>query len=292
MINFPIIDSHIHLLDRQRFGYSWSSGSSWATGATKLQRNWTVDDLSTYSTPYHVQGFVFIEADVDMPQYVDEAEWVASSAENDSRIMACVASLPLEKGLAIEPEMARIASLHRVRGVRRLIQNMQDSATILHRDFLDAINLLPKYDLSFDICIDPHQFDHTIEMVERCPSVSFVLDHMGKPEIKDSCRLDFWRRQIRQLAALPNVVCKVSGLLTQADHATWNAEQVLPFIHHVIEYFGVDRVLFGGDWPVLELAASYREWVDVVDHATQLLPNADRRKIFRDNAIRVYRLDA
>lgn len=292
LIDFPIIDSHIHLLDRQRFGYSWSGGSSWATGAAKLQRSWTVEDLSSCSTPYHVQGFVFIEADVDVPQYLDEAEWVASSAENDSRIMACVASLPLEKGLAIEPEMARIASLHQVRGVRRLIQNMQDSATILHHDFLDAINLLPKYDLSFDICIDPHQFEHTIEMVERCPSVSFVLDHMGKPEVKDSRRLDFWRRQIKQLAALPNVVCKISGLLTQADHATWNAEQVLPFIHQVIDCFGIDRVLFGGDWPVLELAASYREWVDIVDRATQLLPNADRRKIFRDNAIRIYRLDA
>jgi L-fuconolactonase len=167
---------------------------------------------------------------------------------------------------------------------------MPDSAVILQRDFLDAVRLLPKYDLSFDICIDPHQFVNTIEMVERCPEVSFVLDHMGKPEVKEN-RLSPWRERIVQIAALPNVVCKISGLLTQADHAAWSEDQVIPLIEHVIDCFTVDRVLFGGDWPVLELAASYREWVDVVDRATQHLPQADRRKVFRENAIKTYRLN-
>jgi L-fuconolactonase len=91
---------------------------------------------------------------------------------------------------------------------------------------------------------------------------------------------------------LPNVVCKLSGLLTQADHATWTEDQVLPLISYTIDCFGVDRVLFGGDWPVLELAASYKRWVDIVERTTQHLSHADRRKIFRDNAIRTYRLDA
>ena len=290
MIEFPIIDSHIHLIDRQRFEYSWSGGSSWATGATKLHRNWTADDLSGASTPYRIQGFVCVEADVDMPQYLDEAEWVESISMHDSRVLACVACLPLERGLSIEPEMSRIASLRHVRGVRRLIQNMPDSSVILERDFLDAINLLPRYELSFDLCIDPYQFEHTIEMVGRCPTVSFVLDHMGKPEVKEN-RLEFWFDQIRQIARLPNVVCKISGLITQADHAAWKDEQILPLIDHAIDCFGVHRVLFGGDWPVLELAGSYRDWVEIVDRATQHLSDADRLKIFRSNAIATYRLD-
>jgi L-fuconolactonase len=290
MIDFPIIDSHIHLLDRRRFGYSWSSGSSWATGATKLDRDWTADDLASYAKPYQVEGFVFIEADVDAPQYLDEVEWFAGVAKNDSRIMACVACLPFEKGAAVETEIARIANIEAVRGTRRLIQNMPDSSIILQSRFLDAINLLPKYGLSFDLCVDPHQLPHTIEMVRQCPSVSFVLDHMGKPEITKN-PLEPWRDLIRQLATLPNVVCKLSGLITQAYHTAWTAEQLLPLISHVIECFGVDRILFGGDWPVLELAASYREWVDVVDSATSNLSDVDRRKIFRDNAIRTYRLD-
>jgi L-fuconolactonase len=290
MIDFPIIDSHIHLLDRRRFSYSWNNGSSWATATTKLDRNWTADDLTSYAKPYCVGGFVFIEADVDMPQYFDEAEWVAHIAESDARIMACVACLPLERGVSIEPEIARMANLRTVRGARRLIQNMADSSIILQSAFLDAVRLLSRYGLSFDLCVDPHQLAHTIEMVRQCPSVSFILDHMGKPGVKEN-RLESWREYIEQIASFPNVVCKISGLLTQADHVSWKEEQVLPLIDHVIGCFGVDRVLFGGDWPVLELAASYREWVDVVDHATQHLTYADRRKIFRDNAIKTYRLD-
>ena len=290
MIDFPIIDSHIHLIDRKRFSYSWSSGSSWATGATKLNRSWTADDLSNNSIPYSIEGFVVVEADVDMPQHLDEAAWIDHTAAHDGRILACVACLPLEKGLSIEPDIARIASLPAVRGVRRLIQNMPDSSVILQRTFLDAVNLLPKYNLSFDLCVDPHQIAHTVELVRRCPSVSFVLDHMGKPEVKEN-RIDFWREQIRKIAALPNVVCKISGLLTQADHQNWREEQVLPLIDDVFECFGVDRVLFGGDWPVLELAATYRNWVGIVDRATQHMSRADRLKIFRGNAIKTYRLD-
>jgi len=290
MIDFPIIDSHIHLIDRKRFSYSWSSGSSWATGAAKLNRSWTADDLFNSSIPYSIEGFVVVEADVDMPQHLDEAAWIDHTAAHDGRILACVACLPLEKGLSIEPDIARIASLSVVRGVRRLIQNMPDSSVILQRTFLDAVNLLPKYNLSFDLCVDPHQIAHTVELVRRCPSVSFVLDHIGKPEVKEN-RIDFWREQIRQIAALPNVVCKISGLLTQADHKNWREEQALPLIDDIFECFGVDRVLFGGDWPVLELAATYRQWVGLVDRATRHMSRADRLKIFRGNAIRTYRLD-
>jgi len=290
MIDFPIIDSHIHLIDRHRFDYSWSSGSAWAAGATKLQRDWAAQDLSNCSKPYQVEGFVFVEADVDPPQYIEEAEWISSAASTDSRILGCVACLPLERGTSIEPEMARVSGLRSVRGVRRLIQNMPDSSVILHRPFLDAINLLPKYHLSFDLCIDPHQFPDTIELIQRCPTVSFILDHMGKPEVKEE-QLESWHKQLRQIATFPNVVCKISGLLTQADHANWTPEQVLPLIDHAVDCFGIDRVLFGGDWPVLELAASYGEWVNIVDRATMHYSSTDRRKFFRDNTIRTYRLE-
>ena len=105
MIDFPIIDSHIHLLDQKRFGYSW------ANGAPLLKRDWTPDDLAACAKPYEIEGFVFVEVDVDMPQYLDEAEWVEASPERDKRVKGCVACLPLERGKAIEPEMAKIAGL-------------------------------------------------------------------------------------------------------------------------------------------------------------------------------------
>ena len=291
MTDFPIIDSHIHLLDRKRFGYSWSAGAAWAASARKLDRDWSANDLASYAKPYEIEGFVFVEADVDMPQYLEEARWVTGIAERDSRVKACVACLPLELGTAVEPELAKLAENRVVHGVRRLIQNQTDPDFVLRRDFLDALKLLPQYDLSFDICILPHQFPNTIEMVRRCPDVRFVLDHMGKPAVKAG-DYEPWRRHIRKLAELPNVVCKLSGLVTEADHSTWTQDQLRPYIDHVVECFGVDRVMFGADWPVIELAGTYRQWVDIVDWATNGMDSRDKRKIFRDNALAFYRLNA
>ena len=144
MIDFPIIDSHIHLLDQKRFGYAW------ADGAPKLKRDWTPNDLANAAKPYEIEGLVFVEVDVDMPQYLKEAEWVDGLAKLDRRIKGAVVCLPLERGGEIEPEMARIAKLKTVRGVRRLIQNQPDPEFVLRPGFLEAIRLLPKYDLSFD----------------------------------------------------------------------------------------------------------------------------------------------
>ncbi|MFN0194421.1 MAG: amidohydrolase family protein, partial [Aestuariivirga sp.] len=178
MIDFPIIDSHVHLLDQKRFKYSW------AKGAPKLDRDWSPEDLTAAARPNAIEGFVFVEVDVDIPQYIDEAEWVQSIANRDPRLKGCVAALPLERGPAIEPELARIAALPVVRGVRRLIQNQPDPDYVLKPDFLAALKLLPKYELSFDVCIFHHQLPNTLEMMRHCPDVSFVLDHIAKPGIK------------------------------------------------------------------------------------------------------------
>ncbi len=284
MLDFPIIDSHIHLLDPARFGYSWASG------APKLNRSWTPDDLINAAKPYVLEGLVFVEVDVDMPQHLDEAEWVNALATSDSRVLGAVVALPLERGAAIEPEIARVAKLESVRGVRRLIQNQSDPEFMLRPGFVEALKLLPRYDLSFDICIYHNQLANTIEMVRRCPEVSFILDHIAKPGIKAGF-LDPWRDQLRRLAALPNVVCKLSGVTTEADHAAWTRNQLRPYIDHVVDCFGPERLLYGGDWPVCELAGSYLQWLATLEWATAGWTELDRRKLFRDNAVRAYRLD-
>src|SRR5271156_5059972 len=175
MIDFPIIDAHIHLLDQKRFGYAW------ADSEPALKRDWTPGDLSHAAKPYEIEGLVFVEVDVDMPQYLDEAEWVDGLARHDRRVMGAVVSLPLEKGAAIEPEIAKVAKLKTVRGVRRLIQNQPDPEFVLQPGFLEAIRLLPKYNLAFDICIFHSQAPNTLSMMRQCPDVTFVLDHIGKP---------------------------------------------------------------------------------------------------------------
>jgi L-fuconolactonase len=283
MIDFPIVDSHVHLLDTRRFRYSW------AKGVPTLLRDWSPDDLAASAKPYEIESFVFVEADVDMPHYLDEADWVQSVAARDTRLKGCVAALPLERGAAVEPEIARIAKLPVVRGVRRLIQNQPDPGFVLQPGFLEVVQLLPKYGLSFDICIFHHQLPNTLELVWRCPEVSFVLDHIAKPGIKAGL-LDPWRGYMREMAAQPNVVCKLSGVTTEADHARWTREQLRPYIDHVVDCFGFDRILYGGDWPVSELAAPYTSWLDVLDWATESCTAQEKRKLFSDNAIRVYRL--
>jgi L-fuconolactonase len=285
MIDFPIIDAHIHLLDQERFGYAW------ANEAPALKRDWTPDHLVTSAKPYEIEGFVFVEVDIDIPQYLDEAEWVDALAKSDRRVHGAVACLPLERGAVIESEIARIANLKTIRGVRRLIQNQTDPEFVLKSRFLEAIRLLPKYDLSFDICIFHHQLPNSLEMVRRCPEVAFVLDHIAKPGIKAGLT-DPWRAQIRQMAALPNVMCKLSGLTTEADHRAWTREQLRPYIDHIIECFGADRVMYGSDWPVSELAGAYEQWLETLDWATAHFSPAEKRKLFRDNAIKAYRLRA
>lgn len=283
MIDFPIVDSHIHLLDQTRFGYAW------AAGAPKLNRDWTVDNLVNSAKPYEIEGFVFVEVDVDMPQYLDEAEWIDDMAKRESRVLGSVVCLPMERGPDIEPEMARVAKLKTTKGVRRLIQNQPDPEFMLRPAFLEAVRLLPKYGLSFDVCIYHPQFANTLEMVRKLPDVSFVLDHIGKPGIRDGL-IDPWRAHIRELSALPNVVCKLSGVTTEADHARWTRDELRPYIDHVVESFGPDRILYGGDWPVSQLAGGYLQWLSTLDWATTHFSPEEKRKLFRDNAVRAYRL--
>ena len=173
--------------------------------------------------------------------------------------------------------------------MRRLIQNQADPDFVLRPGFLEALKLLPKYGLSFDICIFHGQLGKTLEMVRRCPEVSFVLDHIAKPGIKD-VPVEPWRSEMTELAKLPNVVCKLSGVTTEADHAAWTPAQLRPYIDHAIAGFGPDRILYGGDWPVSTLAGDYLQWLTLLEAATTHFSAAERRKLFHDNAARVYRL--
>lgn len=285
MIDFPITDTHVHLLDTRKFKYSW------AAGAPKLGRDWTIADLEERARPYTIENIVFVEVDVDMPQHVEEAEWVQTLAAADGRLKGCVASLPLERGLAVEPEMERLSKLGVMRGIRRLIQNQPDPEFVLKPGFLSAVKLLPKYGFSFDICIYHPQFANVLKFVRQCPEVFFILDHIGKPGIRDGLT-EPWKSHIREMAALPNVMCKLSGVTTEADHANWTRDQLRPYIDHVIGCFGFDRIMYGGDWPVAELAGKYTDWLEVLDWATEGCTREEKRKLFRDNGIRAYRLQA
>lgn len=284
MPDFPIVDSHVHLLDPQRFGYGWTKN------APQLKRLVLPDDLMRAAAPVAIERFVFVEVDVDLPQYLDEAAWIDGLARWDKRLAGMVAALPLERGKAIEPELERLCRNKSLRGIRRLIQNQADPDFCIRPDFIDGLKLLAPRNLVFDICVFHHHLPNVLKMVRQCPEVSFVLDHIGKPGIKAGL-FDPWRQHMKELAALPNVDCKISGVTTEADHKSWTREQLKPYVAHSIEMFDFDRCMYGGDWHVSELAGSYPEWVEIVDWVTAGATPVEKRKLFRDNAIRVYRLN-
>jgi L-fuconolactonase len=283
MIDFAITDTHVHLLDHATFKYSW------AAGVPKLNRDWTLADLTERARPYEIGAIVFAEVDVDMPQHIEEAEWVQSLAAKDKRLKGCIAALPLERGAAVEPEMEQLSKIPVVRGIRRITQYQPDPDYVLMPDFIAGVRLLPRYGLSCDLCIYHNQMPGIIKLVRQCPEVSFILDHIGKPGIRDGL-IEPWKTHIRELASLPNVLCKLSGVTTEADHANWTREQLRPYIDHVINCFGIDRLMYGGDWPVAELAGTYTSWIEVLDWATEGCTREEKLKLFRDNGIRAYRL--
>jgi L-fuconolactonase len=175
------------------------------------------------------------------------------------------------------------------RGIRRLIQNQPDPDFCIQPKFIEGLKLLAKHDLVFDICIFHHHLPNAIKMVRQCPEVRFVLDHIAKPAIKAGVS-DPWRQHMKELAALPNVTCKISGVSTEADHKNWTREQLKPYIAHSIDTFGFERCMYGGDWHVLELAGTYPQWVEVVDWVIEGATSEEKRKLYRDTATRVYRL--
>jgi L-fuconolactonase len=283
LLSFPIVDSHVHLLDPQRLGYAWTRN------APSLNRRVLPADLFAAAQPVEIEQFVFAEVDVDYPQHLDEAEWISEVAQSEPRLTGMVAALPLEQGAAVASDLEKLLRHKTFRAVRRLIQNQPDPDFCIRPDFIAGLKLLAPHDIAFDICVFHHHLPNVIRMVRQCPEVRFVLDHIGKPAIKAGLH-EPWRKDLKELASLANVHCKISGVANEADHKAWTREQLKPYIAHAIECFGFDRVMFGGDWHVAELAIRYPEWVETVDWVTEGAPAAEKRKLFRDNAIAFYRL--
>lgn len=283
MPNFPIVDTHVHLWDLGRLNYPWLAKSR------MLNRNFLPADFRRASEAVKIEKIVFVQCDCVPEQAVAEAEWVASLARDEPRLRGIVARASLEKGEAAQEQVARLAELPLVKGVRRLIQGEADPAFCVRPDFVRGVQLLHGFGLSFDLCITHRQLAATIELVRQCPDVAFVLDHIGKPDIK-SGRMDPWRAELRELAQLGNVSCKISGMATEADWAKWTTADLRPYIEHVIACFGFDRVMFGGDWPVSTQATDYARWVATLDEVLRGCSRDELQRFYVANAERFYRL--
>lgn len=284
MPDFPLIDAHLHVYDPASLDYPWMAD------VPRLNRRHMPDDFRSRLGGVEVEAVVFVEVDVAPGRALDEVDFVAGVASADPLVRAMVAAVPLDAGAATQAELAFFRRQPLARGIRNLVQgHVDEPGWCLREPFVDGVRSLAAHDLTFDICILHPQMADATELVRRCPEVTFVLDHIGKPGIKAGLS-EPWRRDMAALAALPNVWCKISGAVTEADHAAWTEDEVLPYVGHAIDCFGYGRVMFGGDWPVVELASDYARWVRLVDRAASAASPADRRRLFRENAAAFYRL--
>jgi predicted TIM-barrel fold metal-dependent hydrolase len=284
MPNVPIVDAHLHLWDPRHFRMSWLDGND------LLNRPYGLGEYREHTAGVEVAAMVYLQVEVEPPYALLEAQWAVDRAGEDPRLQAIVPWAPIEYGERARAFLAALAATSPlIKGVRRIVQAEPALDFCLQPDFIRGVQLLPEYGFSFDICINHRQLANATEMVRRCPETSFILDHIGKPDIRHHL-LDPWREQLRELAALPNVMCKMSGLVTEADHRNWAPGDLAPYVSHVLEVFGPDRVAFGGDWPVAFQAASYTRWVGTLEALTAHLTPEAQRKLWSDNARRFYRL--
>lgn len=273
----PLIDTHLHLWDPAQV--------PWTRGNPIFNRVYDAAQFASASADCQVQRAVFVQCDAT--DGAAEVAWVAEQATVDARIAGIVAHAPLEQGAAVRARLADLATQPLVRGVRRNIQG-EPLGFCARAEFVAGVQALAEHQLSFDLCLRRAQLPEVITLVRSCPQVRFMLDHLGNPPIADR-RLDGWAAPFAELATLPNVFCKLSGIVTVAAPA-WTIEDLAPYVEHALKSFTSARLVWGSDWPIVLKASDYRHWVDATRTLLALLPADDQRRILHDNAITFYRL--
>ncbi len=278
------IDTHQHLIYPERFMYAWAADTPALAG-----RAFTVEDYQKAAEGCGITGSLFMEVDVKPEHASTEAAFICKLAEDPAnRILGVIASG--------RPENPRFAEhletlLHpRLVGLRRILHTQPDELS-RSTTFRENVGSLGGLGLTFDICALARQLPIVTELIDACPDTQFILDHCGGPDVAAG-QLDPWCPDLRELSLRPNVVCKISGIIANADPANATTAALRPFIEHTIECFGWDRLVFGGDWPVCNLTASLRAWNEILDEILASVDPTDRAKLDHLNARRVYRLTA
>jgi len=283
--DIPIIDTHLHLCDLNRFDYTWFEG------VTELERSFLLDDYYKATASLNIAGMVFMEyVTATWDQSVAEANWVYELSKTDPRIKGIIARAPLQMGKECEKYIDLLKSIPLVKGIRRVLQDEAELDYCLKPGFIEGARLLAEYDLYCHICITHEYLPFVIQLVERCPEVKFVLDHLGKPDIKGQ-RIDPWKANLKTFSGFSNTICKISGMITEADHASWKAGDLKPYIDTAVECFGFDRLIYGGDWPVCTRAGTYLDWANALSLALEEFSEDEKKKLLHDNAVRVYGLN-
>src|SRR5882724_1856009 len=273
------IDTHQHFWIYDRREYGWIDDSMAA-----LRRDFLPADLKPELERTGFQGCVAAQA----RQTVEETRWLLEMAEQSPFILGVVGWVDL-RSPRLRFELESFAGKCKLVGVRHVVQSEPDERFLLQPDFLRGIAMLGEFDLAYDILIYTRHLPVATEFVARFPRQRFVLDHMAKPPIKSGA-VDAWARGIRELAAFPNVYCKVSGLVTEADWQGWKPEHMRPYLDVAFECFGPSRLMIGSDWSVCTVAASYARVMNLVKDCLGEYSANEREAVLGRNAAAFWRL--
>ena len=277
----PLLDTHQHLIYADRLGYGWTDGIQALAG-----RSFTLDDYKRLSAGLGIGGTLFMEAGVDDDVWREETPALAAIARAPgSGILGLIATIRPEDDASFDAELAQ-ADAHGLVGYRRILHTVDDG--ISQTDTFPAnVRKIGDAGKVFDMCFLARQLPIAKALAEACDNTTLVLDHCGVPDIAGG-GLDPWRADMAALAALPNVHCKLSGILAYTAPGTATLETIRPYVDHVLDTFGPGRMVWGSDWPVVNMAADLPGWLRITRQILDALSEDEARAIAHANAERIY----
>ena len=275
------IDAHQHFWKYSAQEYDWIDESMGV-----IRRDFLPQDLEPELQRNDFYGSVAVQA----RQTLEETRWLLELAERSPRILGVVGWVDLCSPHA-RSQLREFSQNPKLVGVRHIVQAEPDERFLLREDFLRGISLLAEFDLAYDILIYPKHLSVAAEFVRRFPEQRFVLDHLAKPEIRSGA-MNAWKKGIAEMAANPNVYCKLSGLVTEADWNQWKPEDMRPYLDVAFERFGANRLMIGSDWPVCTVAGTYRRVMSIVKDYLSGRSEQEREAVLGGNAKRFWRLKA
>ena len=277
-----LVDTHLHLIDKSRLSYPWLAG------APALDRDFLYAEYARDAARAGITDVLHMEVDVASSDIASEIEFVRDQSQRPGSLVrgAISACRPEDAGFPAALEHALADPF--IKGFRRVLHVVPDEVS-QGALFRDNVKRLSGTRLTFDVCMLPRQAPLALALAELAPDAAFVLDHCGVPDIAGG-DFDAWKRGISDIAARPNVVAKISGIVAYADSGTWSADTLRPYVEHVVDRFGWDRVVWGSDWPVCTLGGGLLAWVAATHAVLSGCSNDERDSLFWKNADRIWQL--
>ncbi|WP_010134030.1 amidohydrolase family protein [Ochrovirga pacifica] len=274
-----VIDSHQHFWQYEPVKHDWIDDEM-----AVIRKNFLPTDLQQVYQENDVDGCVAVQAD----QTTAETDFLIDLATKNNFIRGIVGWVDF-RAENIDEVLEHYSQHEVVKGFRHVVQGEPDHNFLLRPNFLNGISKLEKYGFTYDILVFPHQLGAVLEFVKKFPNINFVIDHIAKPYIKDGF-YDGWAILMKEIGKQPNVYCKLSGMITEADYKTWTPKQLEPYMQLVLEAFGAQKIMYGSDWPVCLVAGNYTQVKETVTNFIANLSSQEQATIMGENAIKFYNL--